>query len=97
MSCPRCQGLLISTFDREDPLYCSACAWRPNPPHVEPIMTNPFRKWVAGICEICGGGARRGKPTCLGCAAKERGQRHGEAIRLGMENARRRVGGSCRD
>lgn len=87
MNCLRCSGLIVKEYDVT---RCVNCGYFFNPPHVEPIMTNPFRQWRPDRCEMCGLSARRGKKTCLGCAAKERGQTHPEAVRQGMEQARGR-------
>ena len=78
MTCPRqgCNGLVLTHYGET---RCLNCGFYDNPPHVEPIMTNPFRQWKPDRCEMCGLSARRGKNTCLGCAAKELRTTHGGA------------------
>jgi len=81
MSCPRCQGFLLTQF-RET--RCLLCAWYLNVPVNPPIPSEPSpnRTWIPDACEFCGKPALRTKSLCRTCYLKEKS--HGDRVRLGM-------------
>lgn len=65
MSCPRCQGFVLTLYDET---RCILCDWYYSPP-VEPDPNPSPHRWEHVRC-LCGKMAIRGRDICMSCRVK---------------------------
>lgn len=69
MTCPKCHGLVVQTFDEEDPVRCLQCGYRPNVPLPASLVS--ARIMGTSQCQFCANRRAKYSLLCRECSIRE--------------------------
>lgn len=69
MTCPKCHGLVVQTFDEEDPYRCLSCGWRENKPLPASLVS--ARIMGTSQCRLCANLRAKYSTLCRACIKEE--------------------------